>query len=55
MGVVIDIVAIAAGLGVGTFNVFKLISNKEYGYPVGVGAAAIFIITGVSLLVHHVS
>ncbi len=55
MGVVIDIIAIAVGLGVGAFSVFKLISNKEYGYLVGVGAAAIFIITGVSLLIHHVS
>jgi hypothetical protein len=55
MGVAIDIVAIVAGLAVGSFSVVKAVSGKEAGYLVGVGAGAIFVITGVSLLIHHVS
>jgi hypothetical protein len=54
MGVVIDIVAILAGLAVGIFSVVKALSGKEAGYLVGVGAGAIVVITGVALLVHHV-
>jgi len=55
VGVVIDIVAIVTGLAVGIFSVVKAASGKEAGYLVGVGAGAIVVITGVALLVHHVS
>jgi len=55
VGVVIDIVAIVTGLGRRNFQRCKSGQRQRAGYLVGVGAGAIVVITGVALLVHHVS
>jgi hypothetical protein len=54
MAVVIDIVAVLAGLTVGIYSITKAVNGKA-SYLVGVAAGAITLFTGVSLLLHHIS
>ncbi len=54
MVIVIDVVAVLAGLTVGIYSIAKAVSGKA-SYLVGVAAGAIALFTGVSLLLHHIS